>query len=211
VAVARSLFTWNAGAKRYRDARGRFVPRETVRRAIDTAIDGTRLEMLAASEALRAGGSLDVWLVQMREAVKDANLYSAAAARGGWAQMTPADFGRVGRAVRDQYAYLDRFAADIADGLTLDGGFLYRASTYAASGRKLYHAIERDEMLELGAVQEHNVEDPSAEHCTGANSCEAETARGWVAVGALKPIGERKCRGGCKCRIEYRDEAGEIL
>jgi hypothetical protein len=140
-AARRSLFTWNAEAKRYRDGLGRFVSRDAVRRRSTRRSTARALEMIAASEALRAGGSLDVWLVSMREAVKDANLYSAAAARGGWAQMTPADFGRVGRAVRDQYAYLDRFAADIADvdnPLTLDGRFLARVGLYAGSGRNSF-------------------------------------------------------------------------
>jgi hypothetical protein len=151
----------------------------------------------------------------MREAVKDANLYSAAAARGGWAQMTPADFGRVGRAVRDQYAYLDRFAADIADEdnpLVLDGRFLARAALYAGSGRKLFHEIERDEMLDARRGARAQRDRPIGRELHRRNgSCEAETARGWVAVGALVPIGGRKCKGNCKCRIEYRDEAGEIL
>lgn len=210
----RSYFRYNTTAKRYVDTGGRFVSREAVRLGLDVALDGTRADMLAASEALRAGGSLDVWISEMRLAAKDAALYSSAAARGGWAQMTPADYGRVGRMLRDQYAYLDRFAADIADPdkpYSLDGAFLSRAGSYAYAGRRLYHAIEREEMEELGAAEERNVELQGAEHCKGENSCEVETARGWVPLGALRPIGTRKCMNHCKCRIEYRDAEGNAL
>lgn len=202
-------FAWNEAAGRYVDGRGRFVSRADVRRSLDVAVQGLKAELAATGEAFRAGAlTLDAWLVETRELVKDVNLFSAALARGGWGQMTQADYGRVGRAVRDQYTYLDRFAADVAAGYPLDGRFVARLKLYGTSGRVLMHEIEGDEAADRGAVEEENILGPTERHCTGTNGCIAQTARGRVPIGELTPIGSRNCLGNCLCRIGYFDADG---
>ncbi len=202
-------FTWNPVAKRYIAPSGQFVGRDKVRGALDEALRKNGLRVRELSNELRSGSiSLDTWAAEMRAAVKDANLFSAAAARGGWAQLTPADLGRVGAAVQKQYAYLDRFVGEIdAGAVRLDGAFLHRAVSYTQSGRPLYEQIVTDAAIAGGYTEERNVLG-IADHCTGLGSCVGESARGVVAIGALIPIGSRNCRGNCRCYIERRKGPG---
>lgn len=197
----RSRYRWNEASGRYITANGRFVPQASVRRALDGALQRAQTRFVGIANDLRESRiSLTEWERRMREAVKDVHLYSAAAARGGWAQMSAADFGRVGRIVRDQYTFLNRFAADIASGAPLDGRFLQRVELYAQSGRRTFHLTERFLARARGMTEERSVLHP-AEHCA---VCVAEAARGWVPIGQLIPIGERTCLSRDQCSLEFR-------
>lgn len=206
ITVGPGGFRWNPVAGRYIGPGGQFVSREKIRGAIDEALRRNQLRIRDMSNDLRAGRvSLDTWWYEMRTAIKDANLYSAAAARGGWAQMTPADFGAVGQSVRRQYAYLDRFVGEIHTGsIQLDGRFLNRAMSYMNSGRVTYESITENVDRARGMGEERNILG-HAEHCGG---CLNETRRGVVPIGSLIPIGARECRGHCHCRIQRRKGPG---
>lgn len=195
-------FRFNASAYAYIDARGRFLSAREVREALDTALQAGTGRTRDLAVALRERRiSLADWHVGMMRELKTAHLYGAAAARGGWQNMTPADYGRVGQQVRKQYEYLRGFGADILSGKQpLDGTLLSRAELYGQSGRVTYHAVEQREMVVRGRTEERNVRHP-ADSCPG---CLAETARGWVAVGSLRPVGSRDCRTRDRCTIEYR-------
>lgn len=196
----RSKFVWNLKAGRYTIG-GRFVARSEVRKALDASLAGTSRQIVSLSGLLQNGRiSLIEWERLMREAIKDAHLYSAALARGGWAQMTQADFGKVGSIVKRQYAYLNRFAADIETGLKLDGRFTSRAEMYMEAGRTTYYHMYDDLQKRLGMTEEKNILH-SAEHC---EECIQETNKGWVPIGELKQIGDRLCLTRCKCDKEYR-------
>jgi hypothetical protein len=158
--------------------------------------------MDATSRLLQSGRiSVADWRERMAGHIKATHLYSAAMPRGGWAQMTAADFGRVGRLVRIQYEYLNNFAAQLSAGLPVDGRFLHRARMYQNAAREVYHESERVEMQDVqGLEQERNIL-AAADNCEG---CVVETARGWVPIGSLRPIGRRTCLTNCLCRIKYR-------
>lgn len=197
-------FRWDRAAARYRDARGRYVPASTVRGWLDTALEtaGGRIEALTAS--LRAG-TLDLisWEVAMRREVKNVALYSAAAAKGGWAQMSDADYGRVGQYVRGQYEYLRGFAQDVQAGRQAsDGRLVSRARLYGEAGRPLYHRMEIAEQKVRGMTERRNVR-YKGDSCPG---CEEAAAAGWVPIsgGSVAEIGERDCRTRCRCSWEFR-------
>ena len=204
-------FTWDEATQRYRDSAGRFVARSRVRGAIESAIADAKADMRAVSNRLRSGSiSADEWYSTMRGAIKDVELLSGAAARGGFDQMTASDYGRVGAAVKKQYAYLDRFAGEIEAGLKLGNGFVARAVSYGNAGRALYSAMVGDGMEAAGFDIERNVLGlGETGHCEGPGSCLEQSARGGVPIGELVPIGNRLCRGNCQCWIEYgrSDEA----
>jgi len=196
-----SRYRWNERAGRYVDAGGRFVSRATVRRELDRALANAQRRITELSERLRTNGiSLDRWQVDMRRAIKQVHLYSAAAARGGWAQMTRADYLGVEQVLREQYRYLNGFASEIADGLPLDGRFLRRVALYAGAARRMYHAAHQDEMESRNFTEERSVRHPG----DSCNGCIAAEAKGWQPIGTLVPIGERDCLGGCRCDMEYR-------
>lgn len=202
MADPRALYRWDSRAAQYRDARGRFVPRAEVRGAIDRALDTAAGRIRAASVALREGRiTLPDWQNRMRVEMKTLHLWNAAAARGGWAQMSPADFGRIGPVLRSQYEFLARFALQIERGLPLDGRFLTRSMMYAQAARATYHAQDELVHRERGFTQERNILEPTAENCVG---CRAATAAGWVPIGKLPPIGDRECTTNCRCLLAYQ-------
>lgn len=202
-------FRWNARAGRYRDERGRFVSLANVRDSLDRTIDGAEREVRRLAEALRNREiSLVQWERQMREHIKAVNLYSYATSVGGWQQLSPAQMGRVGAEVREQYRYLREFARQIESGKQpLDGRFASRAALYAKNGRKLQSIAQSEQFAQRGWDEEQNIR-YAGDSCPG---CIDATAAGWVEIGTLTPPGTRDCRGNCRCRLRYRNTAtGEV-
>lgn len=198
--VKGSVYRWNATANRYVDAKGRFVSPAVLRAEIDKALASATVRARTLAESLRAGQiTLDDWELGMRALSKDVHLYSAAAAKGGWSNLTAEDYGRVGRITRDEYAWIRNFRQQIADGLPLDGRFLVRTRLYAQAGRETFHKVERQNQLAQGKTLERSVL-AASDHC---DLCVSEAARGWVLIGQLIPIGQRTCGRNCKCTIEY--------
>jgi hypothetical protein len=198
-------FGWNEQAQRYvrLDGSFRFVAGAEVRATLDVVIERSKERIADVSQRLHAGQiSVADWQRAMMMEIKSIHTASAAAAAGGWAQMTPALWGATGRLVRDEYAYLRDFVRQIASGeQRLDGDFLRRARMYGDAGRGTYHALETRLMRNRGWDEEASVLGV-ADHCQG---CLDEAARGFVPIGSLVPIGDRQCRSNCKCRKKYRN------
>lgn len=204
------LFTWDRLALRYRDSGGRFVSRREVRQALDDTLRSLRHEMRGITQDMRAGKlTVGEWHVAMRDAVKDVHLFSAALAKGGWDQLTQADYGRVGQIVRGQYGYLSDFAIGMAFGnVPTDGRVLVRTDLYFEAGRGTFHAIEDASIDETEFDQERSVLHP-ADHC---DECIEEAEAGWQPRGQMVPIGQRQCMSRCRCTKQYRNsQTGEIL
>ncbi len=159
---------------------------------------GARL--VGLSKRLQSGAiNLAEWQIQARDIIKANHAAHAATARGGWAQMSQSDWGRVGALTRKQYDYLNRFALQIEQGLPLDGRFLRRVKMYADAAGATYSELEKIVMLLAGVERARRVT-TATESCAG---CLAEEARGFVAIDDLLPIGEAECLTNCKCFIEY--------
>lgn len=199
-------FKWSDDTGRFRGPNGRFLSSDRVRRIIDATLLSHTKAVQALAEQLRAHAlPLGEWERRMRQEIKAIHIYSALAAKGGRAQLTPADYGRLGATVKRQYRYLDRLGAELASGQQkLDGSLTNRARLYAQAGRGTHEATRQREMRTRGFDEERNILAPS-EHCEGVGSCVDETARGWVPVGDLIPIGGRLCVTNCRCRIQYRN------
>jgi len=62
------------------------------------------------------GGQIDLvqWHAEMKQSVKDLHISSLVISRGGeWNTITFSEWGRVGRELRDQYAYLRNYAQQV--------------------------------------------------------------------------------------------------
>lgn len=197
-------YRWNPRLARYQDGRGRIVPRADIQGALNYALGNAERRILALGERFRAGElSLQAWRDQTMQLVKETHLYSAAAARGGWDRMTPADYGRVGARLRFQYDRLNRFADQIADETQrLDGRFVNRVRMYAKAARRAYvdadHAVQR----ELGMTERRNLLNPG----DSCETCVAMRDLGWVSLedDRYVEIGDRECLTNCNCEEEYR-------
>lgn len=197
-----SAYRFNVRLGRYIDPAGRMVSSAKVRAELDRALASAERSMAAISQAFSSGQiSLSTWRLEMRRLVRNVHLYSAAAAQGGWAQMTQQAYGRVGGLIRFHYSRLNRFAMQLAKGLPID---LNRVRLYAQAARDTYEWVRGVEMERRGYDEEKNVMDRTADHCIGADSCEEQTDKGWVKRGMLLPVGRRRCTVKCRCRLVYR-------
>lgn len=199
-------YRWDAASGRYRDLQtGRFIPGAVVREAVDRVCDLAAERLAGLSQRLLDGSiSLADWQQQAMQLVKATHLAAGVAAHGGRAQMAPADYGAIGRRLRDEYAYLRGFAQEIADGRQpLDGRLVARARLYGQAARSNYEAVRLRDDRTRGMAVERNVLG-AGEHCS---VCPALARRGWVPIGTLPPVGARPCRSNDRCTIERRRAA----
>lgn len=191
----------NAGASgRYRDERGRFVASSTVRRELDRYLDNSD-PAKALAEALR-GRQVSVadWEVAMRRHVKNTHLNAIALERGGWANMTPADYGRAGQIIREQYGYLKGFANDIASGKQrLDGTLGVRAKLYTQAARTSLYKSKAANMS--GKVTHQRSIRSARDSCW---QCVELHGRVFRIDDLSFPLpGRRVCNHNCRCHLEY--------
>lgn len=96
-----------------------------------------------------ATGQLQVgdWQAAMRQTVKTQYINQYMAGRGGYAQMTQRDWGALGQMLRDQYGYLDGFAAEVAAGGLSEAQIQARARMYIDAA---HEAFERGRAESFG-------------------------------------------------------------
>lgn len=211
--IMTSEFGWNETAGRYVDlSTGRFVRFSDVRDALDVVMDASAIRMNNITQQLVDGNvSLAEWQSGMMEQIKIAHTAAGASARGGWAQMSQADWGATGRMIRSQYEKLQGFAEQIADGTQLlNGHALMRADLYADAPRGTFEEMRRRyERLSNGMQFERRILG-EADHC---DDCLDAADEGWQPIGTLPAIGDSVCLTRCHCTFEYSatnpDEEGE--
>lgn len=208
-------FTYSAKTGRFRGANGRFLPAEKVKTATLHTFDTAAKSARALGEQLQRGEiSLADWQVAMAREVKNSTLYASALANGGWNNLSPADYGRVGRWLAQgpkggmgQYQYLARFAEQIEAGLPLDGLFLRRCEMYVQQANQFYER-ERSRIREVMGFDEVRNRRHATDSCPG---CITQEHIGWQdRKGYIYP-GSRDCKASCKCSSQYRNSiTGEI-
>lgn len=191
---------------RYRDGGG-LVSHAQVELALDEALATHQAAARSLSLNLRDRTvSLKEWQAGMRDVIRDVQLLGVATAKGGLGQLTDEDQKFAAELIRQQIDYLLRFARQIKSGKQrLDGRLIDRAGMYASAGRIAYWRTQAEMQFQAAGqagydLAEHNVLGP-AEHC---DECLEQTALGWVPIGTLIPVGERRCLSKCKCGIRYR-------
>lgn len=127
------------------------------------------------------------WKDKARELVKTANVGAAVIGKGGWGEMTPADWGRVGAVLRNpgggQYKYLDDFAAQLLE--KAQAGEIY-SQAYLENRLGLYMDAAR-QSFSMGAVA-----------ALGINPGDLPAHPG---------DGSTKCMTRCKCSWEFTPTA----
>lgn len=198
-------YRWNPAAQRYIHVagphRGQFVSRAAVRDELDKAVAAAQQRQRDLALAYsRRQISIAEFQTGMRGVIRDVHVYGAAAAKGGWAQMTQADWGLVGSRVRVQLEYLNGFAQQLEKDLVpMDGRFLARAEQYSNGGVLTYEEIARREHVAQGYDEARRVAE--SKPCPG---CAEQARLGWRPIQDVPLIGSEQCRGNCRCHIEYR-------
>lgn len=165
-------FTWLTDRKRYRDEdSGRLITDRRMRRMRDRYIASIKTDARGLADGLD-DGSLTVgeWERRMRALVKDAHGAEYVFGRGGRNVMTQRDWGRLGRALRTQYQYLNGFAREIADGTLSAAKIRARAALYIASATQAY---------ERGREQAHPRLRLPAHPADGSTACLANCRCHW--------------------------------
>lgn len=145
--------------------------------------------------------SLPQWQRNMRKELRDSWRTQYALGKGGWDQMTQADFGRMGGRLQAQYRHLNGFAGDMFQGRLTEKQALARASMYSTANRTALFDGETAAKVAAGLREERRVLNP-AEHCP---DCVGYANEGWVAIGSLPEPGVASvCLSNCKCEKQYR-------
>jgi len=191
----------SAGASgRYRDTgTGRFVAGKTVRRELDRLLETDDPAKALAQSLRNREISLADWELAFRRHIKNVHLSAIALERGGWANLRPADFGRAGQIIREQYGYLKRFAGQIASGeQKLDGTLVRRAQLYSQAGRETFYRSKHAN-LNSGIEMVRSIRH-ARDSCAECVSLDGK----WFKVGdpAYKLPGQRICSKNCRCSEE---------
>jgi len=119
--------------------------------------------------------TIGAWEEKMRAELRQLHSSAAAIVKGGWDQMTSADWGRLGTPLREQYKYLHGFANTIA---------------------------EQAETISLKAIQARARMYGRATGNTAALIQAGAVIEGMLPW--MPADGSTKCLGSCKCRWELR-------
>ncbi len=196
-------YSWDSRSRRFRSTvTGAFLAATAIALALEEYLAASGEGMAQLASQLQSG-SLDLaaWEDAMLREIKLTHINAATLAHGGREQMSPADWGFVGVLIRAQYVFLRGWAADLAAGSApVDGRLVARARLYAQSANATYAAMRARDMRNAGLRFERNVLTPG-ENCAG---CVVESARQWVEIGELIPVGHRHpCLVNCRCVIQY--------
>jgi hypothetical protein len=209
-------YFWNQAAGRYASrSSGRFAPQQTIRLELDNVMDNITDSMVSLSRQFRSG-AIDGqrFQVESMRLIKQVHLTSAAMEKGGWSQLTQADFGRVGQIIRGEYAYFNNLISEIESGKQrLDGSLDVRMRLYGQAGRGTYHKFEREDRAAQGYDEERSILH-GRDHCKAGKrpGCSEEAAKMWQPIGTLAIVGSRSCLSNCRCSTVFRrSSTGEII
>jgi hypothetical protein len=134
------MWTWDDIGKFFKNLAGTIFGHSDLTDLRNEFADQAMGESDKLIERLMRDGDLTIqeWQSEMRTLLKDTYRAMYELAVGGRENMTQADYGRLGGILAEQYRYLDRFAADLAEGKLSLAQALYRARLYIASSTQAY-------------------------------------------------------------------------
>lgn len=192
---------WNPTQSRYRDTEtGRFVSRDTVLDYVRQSIESSGEATKTLAERVSSGQlSSREFLTVFKQEIKDEYIRQYVAGRGGVGSMTQQDWGKLGSLIKEQYAYANNFATEIA-GLS-EAQIVNRAGMYIEAANQAFEAGYRKSVIESGNFTEERWVLGDKQHCSG---CVDNSERGWVKIGELPAFGSTPCGSRCGCHISYR-------
>ncbi len=209
-------YFWNQAAGRYASrTSGRFIGQQTIRGELDKALDNVTDRLVLLAKDFRTG-VIDgrTWQIESMSLIKQVHLIGGAMEKGGWANMTQSDFGRIGQIVRGEYAYYNNLIKQIELGQQrLDGTLDSRMRLYGQAGRGTYHKFEREDRFTQGYDEERSILH-GRDNCKSGKrpGCIEEAQKQWQPIGEMTPIGSRVCLSNCKCSVSFRNsKTGETI
>lgn len=131
----------------------------------------------------------------MMDQLRNLHLATGALGIGGWRNADARFYGRTGRVLRDEYAYLARFVNDIVSGKLTAQEIEQRAGLYTDNAYGRYWS-EMDRRMAAAGGEERIINQPGAcEQCVDAAS------KGWVRAGTYHVPLHLVCRCGKDYRV----------
>lgn len=183
-------------------SRDKTISRDFMMGQFETTLSSIADDMRDLARQLNAGRiSLDEFQRRVATLIEAAHWAAGFAMFGPALWLYPAVVVMLREMVERQLMWLRRLVMDIRLGRQrLDGSLVRRIALYAGSSWSALVEFNRYIARRFGYTEEMNVLGV-AEHCQG---CLDETAKGWVPIGTLVPIGSRTCLSNCRCRYEFR-------
>ena len=197
---------WSRKRAQYRTPDGRWIGKQDVRKIIDRDIETTQLRLAATAGEYQAGGlSYELWEARTLTELKRLHIAHAAAAKGGFAQLTQADYGLIGGKLKAQFRYFDGLRREIGrnPAYAESARFKWRVESYAQAARTTYEAVRFNVEVDAGATHARRILH-AKESCPG---CVGAAGAGWIPVDSMVMIGGYECNVHCRCTIEYKTEA----
>jgi len=204
-------YKWNPKANRYMWFNGKtyFVSRTTVLAWVDKSIASTGAVADTLANLVSSGRLAPVdWNVLMRQHIKDEYIRQYITAVGGRANMTKADWGRMGGMLKEQYGYLDGFYKQVQGGNLTEGQIKSRARMYINSAREAFERGTAKVAKAWGADEVYWEIDPLVENGPGGITY---NSLGWVKIasdpygGNFPGSGGTPCLTACHCGLKYRN------
>lgn len=215
-----STVTYTASAAEY-----------TVTTTAGAASVPTAAELRVLAETERLASILDVraWVRQLKggdlsvdefggrflDEIKHSNINQYMLGRGGRAQMTSADWGRVGAMIKEQYQYFrgprpggGTPLFDQLENLSAKQ-IARRATMYINASREAFEKGQYQSIIAAGFIEVF-WSLGIAEHCP---DCLDQNTVGWRPIADLPFFpgqGSTQCLTNCKCFLTYRDAAGQV-
>lgn len=205
-------YSWDQALGRYRDAEtGLFLSRDAVYGMVNQSISATQLvtDHLAASVA-DGSISAEAWHLAMKGEIKREYIRQYLLGHGGRHEMTPADWGRLGPMIREQYQFLGGFYDAVRNGELSEAQIRVRAGDYINSAREGYERARIGRAYEYGMSEEIWRLGSSAQHC---GDCVSFAEAGWLPIGSIDAMpgdGSTQCLSRCACFKEYRSADGRL-
>lgn len=200
--MAELTFTFDGTSGLFTSSAGEEVTAVSVRNVVsDTLAEMVSREVLPLGVAFQKG-EIDAvtWALEMERVVKTSQTMGAAAALGGWQQVTQSQWGKVAGYVKEQYSFLDNlFRLVQSEDFKLDGDFLRRAAMYVRDALTTFENIRR---FAGDHTEERRLLLPGAIHC---DDCIFYANQNWQPRGVLPDIGDEcQCISNCQCGWEFR-------
>lgn len=146
---------------------------------MDVLIDAAGDELARLTRSLYAGRiNITQWSTSVASVLKDAHLSNSMVAVGGSDLLGPANFGRAGGTLADEYRHLYEFAQGIAGGDVSETQALARVNQYAKASQQAYwrEYVRRDVRPEWAGLPElTQYPRDGSQQCHGNCNCQLRT------------------------------------
>lgn len=197
-AVGLASYAWDDRLHNFVDlASGHMVKRSVIQNLLRDIVAGTegRMTTLGRMLAAREITGRQFYELMARE-TKLATNVATALARGGWQNVTPAQWGANGLRLRGEYGHLREFVQAFERGELSERQIIERAKLYANTAYGRFWELEQAARQVRGATQMRIQTVGDDRVCP---ICRAEERRGWQPIGTWHvPL-----HIGCRCDEVY--------